>query len=97
MRPLAQLFANHEKDEETTDVRPSTEDLQPPDREMDKPSHEGLPHKPKEKSCQHGPLFKELPEHMQSMIRKIHMNLGHPNNEMLQHALRRGGWSEIHV
>lgn len=42
----------------------------------------------------HGPKFLKLDSQKQNMIRKIHQNLGHPDNRVLQMALRRYGWSE---
>lgn len=42
----------------------------------------------------HGPKFLKLDPQKQNMIKKIHQNLGHPDNRVLQIALRRYGWSE---
>ena len=45
--------------------------------------------------CQdHGPRFLSLDPQTQNMIKKVHQNLGHPDNRVLQLALRRAGWSE---
>ena len=43
----------------------------------------------------HGPLFLQLP--FQTLVKKIHQNLGHPDSGVLQLALRRYGWEESHV
>ena len=40
----------------------------------------------------HGPKFLKLDASTQNQIRKIHQNLGHPDNRVLQLALKRYGW-----
>ena len=56
------------------------------------------PEKPEPVKCQnHGPSFQALDPSVQQTIRKIHQNLGHPDNRVLQLALRRAGWSEKDV
>lgn len=45
--------------------------------------------------CRHlGPKFLALDQHDQNMIKKIHQDLGHPDNRDLQLALKRYGWSD---
>ena len=46
---------------------------------------------------QHGPCFLNLPKLKQSMIWKLHQNLGHPNNQLMMIALKRSGWSPEEV
>eukprot|EP00435_Cladocopium_sp_Y103_P041712 s568_g11.t1 len=43
----------------------------------------------------HGPMFRALPPAMQSMIAKVHKNLGHPDVRQLQQVLQRNGWSDV--
>ena len=45
----------------------------------------------------HGPMFAKLPQSSQNIVKKLHQNLGHPDNRVLQLALRRYGWSESSV
>ena len=40
----------------------------------------------------HGPKFRQLDTPTQNQIRKIHQNLGHPDNRVLQLALKRYVW-----
>eukprot|EP00435_Cladocopium_sp_Y103_P007616 s5467_g2.t1 len=42
----------------------------------------------------HGPRFKALKAEIQAQIKKVHQNLGHPDNRVLQLALKRAGWPE---
>ena len=46
---------------------------------------------------QHGPNFQSLDQAVQQQIKKMHQNLGHPDNRVLQLALRRAGWPEKDV
>ena len=60
-----------------------TEPTQNPQSELDKTLQ-------KTTSFQdHGPLFKSLDTHVQSQVRKIHQNLGHPDPRVLMSALKR--------
>ena len=43
---------------------------------------------------QHGPKFLALSKHIQSQVKKIHQNLGHPDARVLQLALKRDGWTD---
>ena len=45
----------------------------------------------------HGPKFQALDPEIQNQIRKIHQNLGHPDNRVLQLALKRYGWTDTDV
>ena len=45
----------------------------------------------------HGPKFQALDPEIQNQIRKIHQNLGHPDNRVLQLALKRYGWTDADV
>ena len=45
----------------------------------------------------HGPKFLALDRETQNQIRKIHQNLGHPDNRVLQLALKRYGWNDNDV
>ena len=42
--------------------------------------------------AEHGPRFAKLPENTQREIIKIHKNLGHPDNKLLQRVLRDQKW-----
>ena len=72
---------------------------QPMETEMQIPeSAETKDHeKPREDILQHGPCFLNLPKPKQSMIWKLHQNLGHPNNQLMMIALKRSGWSPEEV
>lgn len=45
----------------------------------------------------HGSKFLALPSDRQGQIKKIHQNLGHPDNRTLQIALKNQGWSDTEV
>eukprot|EP00435_Cladocopium_sp_Y103_P038295 s1525_g10.t1 len=45
----------------------------------------------------HGPLFLQLPQSTQGLVRKLHQNLGHPDNRVLQLALKRYGWKDHEI
>ena len=52
-------------------------------------------HSSQQIKCQsYGPRFPGLGNQTQLLIKKIHQNLGHPDNRVLQLAIRRAGWSE---
>ena len=42
--------------------------------------------------AEHGPRFAKLPENTQREIIKIHKNLGHPDNKLLQRVLKDQNW-----
>eukprot|EP00435_Cladocopium_sp_Y103_P071338 s690_g37.t1 len=56
------------------------------------PSPETIP-----RHQEHGLKFRSLDMKTQNMIKKIHQNLGHPDNRVLQMALKRSGWSDRDV
>ena len=49
-------------------------------------------HTTTETTISHGPKFRQLSAATQTQIKKIHQNLGHPDNRVLQLALKRAGW-----
>jgi hypothetical protein len=64
-----------------TNNNPSTDNIPPGDN----PTNESS-------ITTHGPKFRQLDVPTQNQIRKIHQNLGHPDNRVLQLALKRYGW-----
>ena len=47
----------------------------------------------RDSSLQHGPMFRSLPNALQSQLRRMHVNLGHPNGEQFARALADHGWA----
>ena len=78
----------HENNPDNTDSNPNnTHDVTLPSPDTSNPI-----------KCQdHGPRFHSLDSQMQNLIKKVHQNLGHPDNRVLQLALRRAGWPERDV
>ena len=63
-----------------TNNNPSTDNLPPSSNPTNEPS-----------IITHGPKFRQLDAPTQNQIRKIHQNLGHPDNRVLQLALSAMG------
>jgi hypothetical protein len=72
----------------TTDNSPNSEE------NVNLPNQHEQPQSAINTDVSHGPKFLKLDPQKQNMIKKIHQNLGHPDNRVLQMALRRYGWSE---
>ena len=47
----------------------------------------------RDSSVKHGPLFRSLPSSLQSQLKRMRVNLGHPNGEQFARALGDHGWA----
>ena len=47
----------------------------------------------RERAVQHGPMFRALPGALQTQLKRMHKNLGHPNAEQFARALHDHGWA----
>lgn len=93
------MFADPKTDTETSTVDPTKENSelnQKPDQEYQsvQPTgdvSEAVPSR--DSSVNHGPLFRSLPSGLQSQLKRMHVNLGHPNGEQFARALADHGWA----
>ena len=98
--PSSQNSGVDSKDVVSEDVQPQDVPVPQPDKPVDTSSgHIASDRKSQTeadsvKCRQHGPKFLALELHDQNAIKKIHQNLGHPDNRVLQLALKRYGWSD---
>ena len=70
----------------------SNQDMSEPDtRQPTGDNSDGLPSR--DCSLQHGPMFRSLPSALQSQLKRMHVNLGHPNGEQFARALADHGWA----
>ena len=89
---------NHNPTKVDSDASPKSESRHPREDPLSsmEASHPDSLQKPLELKS-HGPKFLALPNDRQSQIKKIHQNLGHPDNRTLQMALKNQGWSDMEV